>query len=77
MLGIRHQFVTVPVVVPHHAIRNPRYYLLVAVLMHPNQRPRVHEGLDDGCQRPVAVVIVARKRSTGEIEMGSERSLIL
>jgi hypothetical protein len=47
------------------------------MLVHPNQRSRVHERLDDGRQRAVAVVVVARDCPAGEIEMNPEFALIL
>ncbi|ELY73139.1 hypothetical protein C488_14202 [Natrinema pellirubrum DSM 15624] len=77
VFGIGNEFVPLPVVVTHHPVGNPRDDLLVAVLMHPDQCSRIHERLDDRRKRTVSVVVVARDRTAGEIEMDPELALIL
>jgi len=77
VVRIGDEFVPLAVVVAHDARRDPRDYLLVSVWMHRDERVRVHEGLDDGGERAVAVVVVVRQVSTGEVEVDSELPLVL
>jgi len=47
------------------------------VLMHPDERPWIHERLDDRRERAVAVVTVVGDCAAGEIEMNAKLALVL